>query len=171
VMRFDATIPMFALCVATGCVVRPPSLTASAPSLTASASVMPSGPDGSPEASPEPPPTPAPTGGHVATRSTVTEIGCTVAANDIGGDTGSVFWLSCPPGCANDPQDIQGTEVYSGYSAICVAAIHAGVTTDAAGGEFTLVLEGNRPGYRGSTRNGIKSRDSGSFHRSYRFQR
>ena len=55
-------------------------------------------------------------------------------------------------------------------SAICRAAIHAGLITE-QGGEVTVVLEPGRPAYRGSHRHGIESSDYGRYGASYRFGR
>ncbi|MGH9889331.1 MAG: LCCL domain-containing protein [bacterium] len=52
-------------------------------------------------------------------------------------------------------------------SPVCVAAIHAGVSSE-RGGEFTLTVEAGRPAYRGGKRNGINSQDWGTDRGSFR---
>jgi len=67
---------------------------------------------------------------------------------------------TCPPG--GDPRTfdsrIYGTDVYTDDSPVCVAAVHAGLISFAAGGTVTVQVQ--RPGlayYTGSTRNGVNS--------------
>jgi hypothetical protein len=148
-MRFDATIPMFALCMAS-CVLRTPSFT---PSLGAAVSSAPS--------------VPAP-GDEASNDSGVIEAGCTFSGSDIKGEPGSVHPLVCPAGCAKDVT-VRGTDVYTAGSPICAAAMHASMISD-RGGEVTVVLEPGRPAYRGSKHNGITSQDWGKYDASFRFQ-
>ena len=152
-MRFDATIPMFALCMTASCVLRTPRLV---PSLSASAAAFPSAPSGPSE----------PTAEEVA-GSGLIEAGCTFRGMDIKGEPGSPRQLTCPAGCKRDV-DVYGTDVYSSDTPVCAAAMHAGVMS-ARGGEVTVVVEPGRPAYRGSKRNGITSHDRGTHDASFRF--
>jgi hypothetical protein len=149
-MRFDATIPMFALCMAAGCVLRTPSLSSS---LGASASAFPSAPS-------------APPGEEVG--GGLIEAGCTFTGNDIKGEPGSRHALACPARCRKDVP-VWGTDVYTAGTPVCVAAMHAGMVSE-RGGETTVVLEASRPAFRGSKRNGITSQDWGKDHASFRFE-
>jgi hypothetical protein len=149
-MRFDATIPMFALCMAASCVLRTPSL---APSLSASTSSLPSMPS-SPEAEPG-------AGGLI-------EAGCTFTGSNIKGEPGSPRQLTCPAGCPKDVY-VYGSDVYTADTPVCAAAMHAGVMS-ARGGQVTVVVEPGRPAYRGSKRNGITSVDRGTYDASFRFE-
>jgi hypothetical protein len=157
-MRLDPTIPMFALCIASSCVLKTPTLTArtssSLPSVPSSEGPPTEGPSSGPSVAPE--------------NSHLLEAGCTFSGNDLKGDPGTVYTLSCPPGC-DKKADVFGTGVYNGYSAVCVAAIHAGAISE-RGGEATLVVGAARPAFRGSAQNGVTSRDYGSHHNSFRFE-
>jgi hypothetical protein len=73
----------------------------------------------------------------------------------------------CPAGCAANGST-WGTDVYTGDSPICRAAIHAGLATDAAGGEAALTIGGREASFKGSDRNGVKSDDYGPYDRTYR---
>lgn len=60
-----------------------------------------------------------------------------------------------------------GTDIYTDDSSICTAAVHAGLINAASGG--TVQVEGlaGQPGYRGSQRNGVGSRDYGGWTGSF----
>lgn len=155
-MRPVATIPMLALCVSTSCVLRPPSLSARAPSFVASAGSLPppaSEPASAPEGVPE---------------GQVIEAGCSFTGVDIKGEPGSLHQVVCPAGCDKETYVI-GTDVYKGNSSVCVAAMHAGAIP-ASGGQATVMLESGRPAYRGSKRNGIMTHDDGAWRASFRFE-
>ena len=67
-----------------------------------------------------------------------------------------VLDVSCPSGCKANSW-AYGTDTYSGNSRICLAAIHAGLSSEDGGGELTLILGDKRPTFRGSKRNGVES--------------
>jgi len=150
-MRFDATIPMFALCMAASCVLRTPTLSSS---LGASASALPSAPSA--------PPAEEVGGGGLI------EAGCTFTGRDIKGEPGSQHPLACPARCKKDV-GIEGTDVYTASTPVCAAAMHAGMISDRCG-EVTVVLEPGRPAYRGSKQNGVASQDWGKYDASFRFE-
>ena len=157
-MRLDATIPMLALCIASSCVLRTPTL-------TARTSGLPSGPssEGPSSEGPSSGPSDVPVGDpHFL------EAGCTFNGNDLKGDPGTVYTLSCPPGC-DKKVDVVGTDVYGKYSPVCAAAIHAGAISE-RGGQAILVVGPARPAFRGSNRNGVESHDYGEWHNSFRFE-
>ncbi|HEY3594215.1 MAG TPA: LCCL domain-containing protein [Polyangiaceae bacterium] len=99
----------------------------------------------------------------------VVEAGCSFTGNDLRVENGAVSRVSCPPGCA-DKGGLWGSDVYTGDSAVCRAGIHAGLISP-NGGALTVVMEGGRPAFRGSVRNGIRSSDYGSYGTSYHVQR
>lgn len=99
----------------------------------------------------------------------VIEAGCSFNATQLHGAPGSAHHIACPSGCGRTGAT-WGTDVYTADSAICRAAIHAGLLTE-QGGEVTVVLEPGRPAYRGTHRHGIASSDYGQYHASYRFGR
>jgi hypothetical protein len=113
----------------------------------------------------------APVAQEVAPAPVIVEAGCTLEANDIRGEPGSLHRVSCPAGCNTEaPAAVWGSNPYSGHSRICVAAIHAGLSTN-RGGEFTLILEDAKPAFRGSKSNGVESRDWGAYRASFRLRR
>lgn len=152
-MRFDATIPILALCMAASCVVRTPTLSSSL-----GASV--------PAGIPAPPPPSAPPD-EEPDAGGIIEAGCTFTGSAIKGGPGSVHVLACPR--CDKTDNVFGTDVYTSDTPVCAAAMHAGMISD-RGGQVTVVLEPGRPAYRGSKHHGIASRDWGAFHDSFRFQ-
>jgi hypothetical protein len=94
----------------------------------------------------------------------VIEAGCTYDAQQLKGNDGTAFRVSCPAGC--DKGSVYGTGVYTSDTSICRAGVHAGAIP-AQGGTLTVVLEAGRAAYRGSEQNGIKSRDYGKYSRSF----
>jgi ribosomal protein S27E len=155
VIRPGATIVLFALCIATSCVLRTPTLTARTPSLIAGAPLpSPSGPPSDPGAAPP-------------EDNQVIEAGCTFSGNDIKGEPGTVRQVSCP--ACDKAAVVFGTDTYSGMSPVCTAAMHAGAIP-ARGGHATIVLETGRPAYRGSKRNGVTTGDYSSYRSSFRFE-
>jgi hypothetical protein len=65
--------------------------------------------------------------------------------------------LVCPPGGQPAAGEIWGTDVYANDSAICVAAVHAGVIA-LAGGAVTVTRVARQASFPSTTRNGITSR-------------
>ncbi len=97
------------------------------------------------------------------------EAGCSFNSTQIVGAPGTYAVVSCPAGCAQTG-GLWGTDVYTGDSAICKAAVHAGVISD-AGGPVGVVLDPGRPAYRGTARHGVTSNDYGPYGSSFRVQR
>jgi hypothetical protein len=105
----------------------------------------------------------------VAMSPQVIEAGCSFNATQIRDAIGTAHMVSCPPGCAAHG-GLWGTDVYTGDSGICHAAIHAGLISP-NGGPVVVILEQGRPAYRGSVRYGIQSHDYGNYRMSFRLQR
>jgi hypothetical protein len=101
----------------------------------------------------------------------VVDAGCTFEGNQVHGEPGSIHRVSCPSGCKGEDRRVYGTDTYAGLSRVCLAAIHAGLSSDDGGGEFTLILGDKRPAFRGSKRNGVESGDWGEYGVSFRLQR
>jgi hypothetical protein len=76
----------------------------------------------------------------------------------------SIKFLCPPNGIAHS---IWGTDIYTGDSSICTAAVHAGTITFARGGPVTLELRPGQTSYQGSARNGVTSSDYGNYGRSF----
>ena len=60
-----------------------------------------------------------------------------------------------------------GTDVYTGDSSICTAAVHAGVITLDRGGLVTVELRPGQSAYKGTTRNGVTSTEYGAYTHSF----
>jgi hypothetical protein len=71
--------------------------------------------------------------------------------------------VECPANCTTG--GIWGTNVYTDDSAVCAAAIHAGVIP-ASGGAFAVAIAEGQSSYEGSTQNGITSSSWGRWQRS-----
>jgi hypothetical protein len=112
------------------------------------------------------PPDP-PTGYQAA--GPVIEAGCSYNANQIQDSIGAKHVVSCPSGC-DAVGGLWGTDVYTADSAICKAAIHAGLLTS-QGGLVAVTLDPGRPAYRGTARYGLQSADYGAYGKSYHLQR
>jgi hypothetical protein len=98
------------------------------------------------------------------------EAGCSYNATQLPpAPEGTSFQVACPPGC-QATGGLWGTDVYTGDSAICRAAVHAGIIPD-AGGYVGVLLDVGQPAYRGSVRNGVRSSDYGPYRSSFRLQR
>ena len=64
-------------------------------------------------------------------------------------------------------QLIYGSDVYTDYSSICTAAVHAGLFGLADGGIVTVEYGPGRSMYGNTVRHGIKSNPSGEYPRSF----
>jgi hypothetical protein len=62
---------------------------------------------------------------------------------------------------------VWGTDIYTNDSNVCVAAIHAGVITP-EGGPVLVELAAGQDSYSGTVRNGIETRQYGSWHESFK---
>ncbi|MGH8198512.1 MAG: LCCL domain-containing protein [Steroidobacteraceae bacterium] len=76
--------------------------------------------------------------------------------------------LVCP---ASDGQrgNVEGTDIYSNYSSVCAAAIHASVLAPGQAGAVVIVIGAGEKSYRGSVRNRITSHDRGPRAGSFTF--
>jgi len=71
-------------------------------------------------------------------------------------DFSSPITVVCPPK-GNLDSYVWGTDVYSAGSAICVAAVHAGVITLDAGGRVTVTPQPKQGRFMASVRNGVST--------------
>ena len=90
---------------------------------------------------------------------------CTGNAQGLDGNPGTTHTITCQPGCS--PGTVWGTEVYTDDSAICTAAVHAGVIQAAAGGPVEVRIQPGRAAYTGSAGNGITTLDYPAWGRSF----
>ncbi len=81
------------------------------------------------------------------------------------GENGLRFEYDCPPG--GSTLSIWGTDVYTDDSPVCVAAVHAGVITLAAGGRVSIEIRPGQDAYDGSERNGVTSLGFSTWSGSY----
>jgi hypothetical protein len=94
------------------------------------------------------------------------EAGCSFTSDQIKGEAGDTFQVSCPDACLETDGYLVGTDVYTSNSSICKAGIHAGAIPR-TGGLVVVQLQPGRPAYRGSVRNRLTSRDTGAFRNSF----
>jgi LCCL domain-containing protein/VWA domain-containing protein len=64
---------------------------------------------------------------------------------------------------------VWGTDIYTGDSSLCRAALHAGIIT-AEGGKVTVYPLPGQGSYDGASRNGVESRDYGAYATSFGFR-
>lgn len=81
------------------------------------------------------------------------------------GEDGKTLTFRCPKG--GTAQAIWGSDVYTDYSSICTAAVHAGLIKLADGGKVTVEYRPGRSTYGSTVRNGIKSNTAGEYARSF----
>ena len=103
-----------------------------------------------------------------APQAAAIQAGCSFNSTEIKDALGTPHLISCPPGCSATG-GLWGTDLYTGDSAICKAAIHAGIVSD-GGGYVVVILGGPQPAFRGSVRNQVRSGDYGSYRSSYTLQ-
>lgn len=82
----------------------------------------------------------------------------------LGDELGVSLLVRCPAGCAEGV--VWGTDIYTDDSAICTAAIHAGLIP-VEGGSVRVTLTGAREIFIGSQRNGITTQAYGPWGGSY----
>jgi hypothetical protein len=78
---------------------------------------------------------------------------------------GAVYYFRVT-GEASGP--LWGTDIYTGDSALGVAAVHAGLLQPGAVGILRVTVEQPLKAYQGSTRHGVTSHDFGPFGTAYR---
>ncbi len=87
-------------------------------------------------------------------------------SNQLKLSTGKSLTVTCPAN-GQVSSRLWGTDIYTDDSSICTAAVHAGLIKAASGG--TVQVEGiaGQSAYRGSQRNGVGSRDYGTWTGSF----
>lgn len=95
----------------------------------------------------------------------VTPIDWSTAGVGFKNDVGMTYKFQCPSNGTQHP--IWGSDIYTGDSSICTAAVHAGVISLADGGIVTVEFRPGRLTYGSTTRNGIKSNTFGEYSRSF----
>ena len=92
----------------------------------------------------------------------------TMQADKFRGQNGKQFTIAFPPG-GNLSSRLWGTGLYTDDSSIGTAAVHAGLITPQNGGTVTIEIRAGASSYQGSTRNGVKSNDYGTWGGSFVF--
>ncbi|XP_063284115.1 uncharacterized protein LOC134569138 [Pelobates fuscus] len=90
---------------------------------------------------------------------------CSMTGNEI---TTSITIVHCPSGCMKQNANVWGIDIYTRDSAICQAAIHAG-KIDNGGGSVIMKKTTGSDSYSGSSRNGVTSKQMGSWQESFEF--
>ena len=91
----------------------------------------------------------------------------TTTAAQLATQSGAYFSFACPANGA--PAPIWGTDAFTGDSAICTAAVHAGLITLTGGGVVTIEVLAGLSTYAGATSNGITSGIHGASSSTFRF--
>lgn len=73
------------------------------------------------------------------------------------------------PAQGSTAQSIYGTNIYTDDSPVCVAAVHAGLITAAAGGQVQIQIVPGQSSYAAATQNGVTSLAYGAWTGSYLF--
>lgn len=103
--------------------------------------------------------------------SSAQDVTCTSRGFDVVNSSVGEALVRCPLGCSNsNSASIWGTDIYTDDSAICIAAIHAGVLT-AEGGVVKVILQDGQSSYTGSERNGVSTSDYGSWGASFSLEK
>lgn len=95
----------------------------------------------------------APDGAATAAPAALDLGDCPDNADDLG--PGKTYSCSCP--ALADAAPIYGSDVYAQDSALCTAAVHAGVLKQDAAGSILFQVVASPPVFKGTTRNGVKS--------------
>lgn len=84
------------------------------------------------------------------------------------GNIGKRYSFVCPAG-GQIGATVWGIGPYTDDSAVCPAAVHAGLITTAKGGTVTFVVENGSASYAASTANGVTTNDYDSWPRQFSF--
>ena len=95
----------------------------------------------------------------------VTPIAWDTSAMGFNGENGRTYTFECPKN--GYPVTIYGSDVYTDYSSICTAAVHAGLFSIEDGGTVTIEYRPGKPVYGSTDRHGIKSNTAGQYSRSF----
>ena len=97
------------------------------------------------------------------------KLSCSMTSGVLPGPAGTRWRVLCPAGCSTG--SFWGSDIYTGDSRVCLAAMHAGVITAANGGEATVTITGPQASFAGAERNGFTSQAFGKYDTSYRVSR
>lgn len=94
-----------------------------------------------------------------------------MSAEDFGSSdqVGTIHSATCLKADEASGSTVFGTDIYSGDSSICSAAVHVGLITPQEGGQVTFQILAGLDAYEGSKRNGITTRSWGAWGSSFQF--
>lgn len=93
---------------------------------------------------------------------------CRVQGRNVPGERVTVTHF-CPARCIDVACGVWGTDVYTDDSCVCRAALHAGLLAPGEAGEVELQPIEGQPSYEGSERNGVSTRNYGSWPGAFQF--
>lgn len=91
-------------------------------------------------------------------------VSCTDSIKSLNKTATPEFVVTCPVNCTRG--SVWGVDTYTTDSAICVAAVHAGVVST-NGGEAKVKLLPGQGSYAGSSRNGVTTQGWGQYDQSF----
>ena len=103
----------------------------------------------------------------IAPSSDVGRIDWSTSAQGLTTQLAQGLTLECPAN--GSAQQVWGSDTYTDDSSICTAAVHAGLITTTRGGRVTLQPVGAQQAFAASARNGVQTRDFGSWPNGFRF--
>lgn len=103
----------------------------------------------------------------ILTRRQANSIDWNISAEDLGlqGRNNQTFAFRCIPG--GKFHLVWGSDIYTDDSSICTAAVHAGRISQRQGGTIAIRILPGQAFYEGSVRNGVESRQYGSWAGSF----
>lgn len=105
------------------------------------------------------------TDARVAVPLSATEITCSARGYDVVDERNLTKRVICPSNCSSG--SVWGTDTYTNDSAVCLAAIHAGVISASDGGEVLVSYADGLSAYVGSTQNGVTTSNYGVWNSSF----
>ncbi len=93
-----------------------------------------------------------------------TNVSCTDSVKSLNKTATTTFSVVCPVNCTTG--SVWGSGLYTSDSAICVAAVHAGVIKE-KGGMVKVTLKPGLPSYSGTFQNGVTTGSWGSYQQSF----
>lgn len=116
-------------------------------------------------ATPQPSPSAAKNDEPENSSDEVTPIMWETTAGGFKGEPGKTYRFECPKGGTS--HGVYGSDVYTDYSSICTAAVHAGIISLESGGEVTIEYRPGREIYGSTTRNDVRTNTAGENRRSF----
>ncbi len=92
-------------------------------------------------------------------------ISCTDSIKSLNKTATMDFSVICPVNCTSG--SVWGSSLYTTDSALCVAAVHAGIIKE-AGGPVRVKLFPGQPSYTGTFSNGVTTQNWGSYDQSFK---